>query len=109
LTESQKRYDSWFGRFVLGKTYAEAGHFPEALAELEACLKRRGEATDMLFFDRPTLRYLPPVYYWLARTQEALGVTAEARKNFEQFLDLRTDTDVPDPLAADARRRLAAF
>jgi tetratricopeptide (TPR) repeat protein/predicted Ser/Thr protein kinase len=108
LTESQKRYDSWFGRFVLGKTYAEAGHYPEALAELEACVKRRGEATDMLFFDRPTLRYLPPVYYWLARTQEALGVTAEARKNFEQFLNLRTESDTPDPLAADARRRLGS-
>ena len=106
LTESQKRYDSWFGRFVLGKTYAEAGHYPEALAELEACVKRRGEATDMLFFDRPTLRYLPPVYYWLARTQEALGVTEEARKNYEQFLVLRADADVPDPLAADARKRI---
>jgi hypothetical protein len=31
---------------------------------------------------------------------------AEARKNFGQFLNLRTDTDVPDPLAADARKRI---
>jgi len=108
LIESQKRHDSWFGRFVLGKTYAEAGHYPEALAELEACIKRRGEATDMLFFDRPTLRYLPPVYYWLARTQDALGVAAEARKNYEQFLALRADADVPDPLAADARKRIGS-
>lgn len=107
LRESQKRNDSWFGRFLLGKTYAEAGHFPEALAELELCVKRRGETTDAFFYDMPTLRYLPPAYYWLARTQEELGVTAEARKNYEQFLRLRGEANPPDPLATDARRRVS--
>jgi len=106
LREGQKRHDSWMSRFVNGRAYFEAGHFPEALAEFELCLKRRGEATDVFFYDTPTLRYFPPVYYWLARTQQQLGVTAEAKQNYDHFLALRAETDHPDPLAADARRRL---
>ena len=109
LREGQKRHDSWMSRFVSGRAYFDAGHFPEALAEFELCLKRRGEAADAFFRDTPTLRYFPPVYYWLARTQESLGVTAEAKKNYEQFLTLRADADTPDPLAADARRRLKSL
>jgi tetratricopeptide (TPR) repeat protein len=108
LREGQKRQDSWMSRFVSGRAYFDAGHYPEALAEFELCLKRRGEAADAFFRDTPTLRYFPPVYYWLARTQESLGVTAEAKKNYEQFLALRRETDTPDPLAADAQRRLRA-
>ena len=104
--DAQKRHDSWFGRFLLGKTYVEAGHFPEALAELELCMKRRGETADVFFYDLPTLRYLPPAYYWYARAQEGVGATAEAKKAYEQFLSLRSDADPADPLAADARRRL---
>ena len=48
-------------------------HFPEALAELDAAIKRRGEAADVFFYDTPTARYLPPALYWLARTKQALG------------------------------------
>ena len=71
-------------------------------------MKRRGETTDVFFYDMPTLRYLPPVYYWLARSKEGVGATAEARKLYEQFLSLRSDADPDDPLAADARRRISA-
>ena len=60
----------------------------------------------MFFADTSTLRYLPPVYCWLGQAQEALGVAGEARKNYEQYLKLRAEADTPDPLAADARRRL---
>jgi tetratricopeptide (TPR) repeat protein len=105
--DAQKRHDSWFGRFLLGKTYADAGHFPEALAELELCMKRRGETADVFFYDLPTLRYLPPAYYWYGRAQEGVGATTEARKAYQQFLDVRRDADPSDPLAADARRRLS--
>jgi len=104
--DAQKRRDSWFGRFLLGKAYAEADHFAEALAELELCVKRRGETTDVFFYDAPTLRYLPPAYYWLGRAQEGVGSKVEARKSYERFLSLRADADPSDPLAADARRRL---
>jgi len=108
LRDAQKRHDSWFSRFLLGKAYVEAGHYAEALAELDICLKRRGETTDVFFYDTPTLRYLPPLYYWLGRSKEGVGATAEARKLYEQFLSLRTDVDPPDPLAADARRRVSS-
>ena len=105
--DAQKRSDSWFGRFLLGKAYVAAGgHFPEALAELELAAKRAGETTDVFIDDMSTLRYLPPAYYWLARAQEGSGVIAPARLNYERFLKLRTEADPPDPLATDATRRL---
>ena len=76
----RQRRDSWFGRFLLGKAYVEADHFAEALAELELCVKRRGETTDVFFYDMPTLRYLPPAYYWLGRAQEGVGSKGEAQE-----------------------------
>ena len=94
---------------MLGRAYLAAGtsHAAEALAEFERCLKRRGEASDAFIDDMPTLRYLPPAYYWLARAQESVGSAVEARKNYEQFLTLRADADSPDPLVVDARRRVS--
>jgi tetratricopeptide (TPR) repeat protein len=106
LRESIKRHDTWFARLLLGRVYLETGHFPEAMAELELAQKRRGEATDAFFSDRPTLRNLPALYYWLARAQEALGAT-DSRKNYEQYVSLRADAEPIDPLVTDARARLA--
>ena len=107
LRDSIKRRDTWFARFLLGKLYAETEHFAEAMAELDLCLKRRGETTDVFFYDTPSLRYLPPAYYWLARAQQETGV-ADAAQNYDRFLALRETADPPDPLAADARRRVSA-
>ena len=109
FSDAQKRRDSWFSRYLLGRAYLAAGtsHAAEALAEFERCLKRRGEASDAFIDDMPTLRYLPPAYYWLARAQESVGSAVEARKNYEQFLTLRADADSPDPLVVDARRRVS--
>jgi len=104
--DSIKRHDTWFARLLLGRVYVDAKHFPEAMSEFDLALKRRGEATDAFFADQPTLRYLPPLYYWLARSQEAMGV-ADARKNYEHYVSLRGDASPADPLAADARARLA--
>jgi serine/threonine protein kinase/tetratricopeptide (TPR) repeat protein len=104
--DSIKRHDTWFARLLLGRVYVDAKHFPEAMSEFDLALKRRGEATDAFFADQPTLRYLPPLYYWLARAQEAMGV-ADARKNYEHYVSLRADASPADPLAADARARLA--
>jgi serine/threonine protein kinase/tetratricopeptide (TPR) repeat protein len=108
LRDSIKKRDTWFARFLLGKLYAETEHFAEAMAELDLCLKRRGETTDVFFYDTPGLRYLPPAYYWLARAQQNMGV-ADARKNYDRFLALRETADPPDPLAADTRRRVSAL
>jgi eukaryotic-like serine/threonine-protein kinase len=106
--DSIKRRDSWLARYLLGRLYARTEHFPEALAELDACMKRRGEAADVFFYDTPTTRYLPPALYWYARTQNALGA-ADARKLYEQFLAIRGNAVPPDPLAVDARKRLATL
>ena len=105
LRDSIKRHDTWSARLLLGRVYVETKHFPEAMAEFELALKRRGEATDPFFSDRPTLRNLPPLYYWLARAQEAVGAS-DARKNYEQYIKLRADADPVDPLVTDARARL---
>ena len=104
--DSIKRRDTWFARYLLGKLYAETEHFPEAMAELELALQRHGEVTDVFVYDTPSLRYLPRAYYWLARSQQAMGV-AEAAANYKKFLVLRGSADPPDPLATDARSRVS--
>jgi tetratricopeptide (TPR) repeat protein len=106
LRDSIKLHDTWFARVQLGRVYLDTKHFPEAMSEFELALKRRGEATDAFFSDRPTLRNLPPLYYWFARAQDALGA-ADAHKNYEQYVKLRADADPTDPLVTDARARLA--
>jgi tetratricopeptide (TPR) repeat protein len=109
--EAQKRHDSWWSRLILGRLYEELDqpHHEEALAELEAAVKRRGEAADAFIADTPTLRYVPPAYYWLGRAQEGMQATAAARRSYEQFLDFRRTADVNDPLVADARARVASL
>jgi tetratricopeptide (TPR) repeat protein len=104
--DSIKRRDTWFARYLLGRLYARTEHFPEAMAELDLCAKRAGEVTDVFVADTPSLRYLPPAFYWLARSQNAMGV-ATARATYGRFLALRAEADPPDPLALDAKKRLS--
>lgn len=102
---AQKMRDSWISHFLLGRAYVEAGHFAEALTELEICRKRRGEAADLFFADMTTLRYLPPLYYWLGRAQEGLGTKEAARDSYREFLKLRAEATPGAPMVGDARRR----
>jgi tetratricopeptide (TPR) repeat protein len=104
--DSIKRRDTWLGRLMLGKLYVDTKRYTEAIGELDTCLKRYGEAGDVFFYDFPTVRYLPPLFYYLARAQEALGA-ADAKKHFEKFISLREDARPADPLVEDARQRLA--
>ena len=97
--------DTWLGRFALGRVYLEAGAFAEAYSELDACLKRRGEAAAVFLDDVPSLRFLPPVYYYLGRAQEGLK-SPRAVESFKTFLAMKERGDGSDPLVADARRRL---
>jgi serine/threonine protein kinase/tetratricopeptide (TPR) repeat protein len=106
--DAQERHNSWFSRFLLGKAYVETDHFAEGLTELELCVKRRGEAADVFFYDMPTLHYLPEAYYWLARAQDGVGSSAEARKSYDQFLNVRAEANPSDPLVVDARKRVTA-
>jgi len=109
VRDAQKRHDSWWSRFLLGRLYEQLDepHHAEAIAELEAAIKRRGEAADAFIADTPTLRYVPEAYYWLGRAQEGVEAIPAARRNYDQFLALRAATDVNDPLVIDATRRAA--
>ncbi len=106
--DSIERRDTWFARLLLGRLYVDRELYPEAMAELDLAVERHGEVTDVFFYDTPSLRYLPEAYYWLARAQEPIGV-AEARENYEWFLEHRTDADSPDPLASDASQRWSSL
>jgi eukaryotic-like serine/threonine-protein kinase len=110
VRDAQKRHDSWWSRFMLGRLYEEVQppHHAEALAELEAAVKRRGEAADAFIADTPTLRYVPPAYYWLGRAQEGVGAAVSAGRSYAQFLALRQALDQADPLVDDARQRASA-
>jgi hypothetical protein len=71
---------------------------------LEACLKRRGEATAVFLDDVPTYRLFPPVYYYLGRAQEGLKSPAAA-ESYKTFIGIKASS-TEDPLVADARRRV---
>ena len=103
--EAHKRADTWLGRYVLGRAYLDAGAFTEAHSEFDACLRRRGEATAVFLDDVPSLRLLPPVYYYLGRAQEGLK-SPRAAESFKTFLAMKEKSDGADPLVADARRRM---
>jgi tetratricopeptide (TPR) repeat protein/predicted Ser/Thr protein kinase len=106
LNAGLKITDLWLLHFGLGQVYVQAGRYPEALAELELCLKRRGEATAVFLDDVPSFRYLAQLPYWLGRAQEGVGVVAQATENYRRFLALRQPSP-RDELATDSRHRLA--
>ena len=102
---AKKIADTWAGRLDFGKAYLEAGAFAQADQELEACLKRRGEATALFLEESPSYRLFPQVYYYLGRVREGLKSPA-AVEAFRSFLSVKTGPG--DALVADARRRVAA-
>ena len=58
----------------------QANTFPEAVSELGACEKRRGEATALFFDDKPTVHYLGTLPYWIGRAQEGDPMVQDARR-----------------------------
>jgi tetratricopeptide (TPR) repeat protein/tRNA A-37 threonylcarbamoyl transferase component Bud32 len=103
LEGATKLADTWMGRYLLGRAYFEAGVYPDADRELEACAKRRGEATALFLDEGPTVRYAPPAVYWLGRAREALKSPAAA-ESYKAFVAIKDGGE--DPLLADARKRL---
>jgi predicted Zn-dependent protease len=101
--KAQKISNSWLGHLYLGKAYLQNGSFTEADSEFELCLKRRGEASAVFLDDSPTLRLVPPVYYYLARAQEGLKSPAAA-ESYRTFLKMQPEGS--GTLADDARHRL---
>ena len=100
-----KHADFWMGRFDMGVTYVQAEKWVEALSELAACEKRRGEATAIFLDDTPTLRYQATLPYWLARAQQGTEQQAAALNNYKAFLSIRGADAPADPLVIDARKR----
>ena len=104
LRDALKLADLWLVRYWLGVAYVEAGAYAEALSELEACKRRRGEASAVFLDDVPSWRYTAPVGYWLARAQDGVGLRAQALQNYKAFLTLRS-ASAKDPVVIDARKR----
>jgi eukaryotic-like serine/threonine-protein kinase len=104
--DARKIADTWMGHFDAGRAYVEAGAFAEADSELEACQKRRGEASALFLDDSPTYYLFPPVYYYLGRAQEGLKSPA-ASDSYKAFVEVKSGGQ--DPLLADANKRLAAL
>jgi len=104
LTQANALVDTWLGHFDLGRAYLEAGQFLEADSEFDRCLKRRGEALQLILGDEPTYAYVPLVYYYQGRVREALG-TAGFADSYRRYLDIRgSSTD--DPLVPEIRKRI---
>jgi tetratricopeptide (TPR) repeat protein len=104
LTDATSLLDSWTARFELGRAYLQAGLFVEADAEFEKCLKRRGEALEILQNSVPSYGYLPSVYYYQGLARQRLN-SPGFRDSYKTYLSLR-DNASDDPLASEIRRQL---
>ena len=101
--ESQRITDTWLARFDLARAHIAAGAFTDASAELDVCLKRRGETTDIYTDEEQTFRYFPAAYYYQGLALEGLK-SAGAAEAFKNFLALKAK-DAQDPMFAEARKR----
>jgi tetratricopeptide (TPR) repeat protein len=104
LTEANNLLDTWIGRFELGRAYLQAGLFVESDAEFEKCIKRRGEALEILLNNVPAYGYFPPVYYYQGRAREGVNSTG-SRDSYRTYLSIREKAG-EDPLLPEIRRRL---
>jgi serine/threonine protein kinase/tetratricopeptide (TPR) repeat protein len=107
FNEAQKLADTWLGRFDRGRAYIEIQEYTEANSEMDACLKRRGEATSIFLDDVPSFRVLPEANYYMGRAQEGLK-SPGAAEMFKEFLRAR-GKGTEDRLVVDARKRLASL
>jgi tetratricopeptide (TPR) repeat protein len=104
ITEANNLLDTWIGRFELGRAYLEAGQFTEADSEFDRCLKRRGEALELLMDNVVTYGYLPYVYYYQGRVRQGLKTPAFA-ESYRTFLSTR-GRSTEDPLVPEVRKSL---
>ena len=106
LNDAKKLADLWLVHYALGHAYFQHGDHQAAMSEFDECARRRGEATSLFLDDLPTFRYYAPVPYWLGRAREMRRL--DPRTQYQEYLAIRGDAP-DDRLAADARRRLAAW
>jgi tetratricopeptide (TPR) repeat protein len=103
LTEANSVLDTWLGHFDLGRAYFEAQGFPQADAEFDRCIRRRGEALAVVQED-PTYGYLPAVYYYQGRVREASNMEGFA-DSYREYLKIRGQSK-DDPLVREVQKRL---
>ena len=103
--EAHRQLDTWIGHFLLGRTYLDAKEFPQAYAEFELCLKRKGETASVFLNDLPTFHYFPPLFYYLGQAQEGLG-SESASQSYLEFLKIKKKDDGSDPMVKDSRNKL---
>ena len=103
--ESVRLVDSWLAHFDLARGYIAADAYTDASTELETCLRRRGEATDIYIDEQQTFRYFPATYYYLGRALEGLK-SSDAKDAYKNFLAMKVPS-AHDPLVDDAKKRLA--
>jgi tetratricopeptide (TPR) repeat protein len=108
IQEAKSEVDTWLAHFFLGRAYLQAGDHTAASSEFEACLKRSGEAASVFLNDLPSMRYLPPLHYYLGQAQEGFSKQAAA-VSYDKFLKIKDKDDGTDPMVSDARRRRAAL
>jgi eukaryotic-like serine/threonine-protein kinase len=104
ITDANNLLDTWIGRFELGRAYLEAGQFTEADSEFDRCIKRRGEALELLMDNTVTYGYFPYVYYYQGRVRQGLKTPAFA-DSFRNYLSIRGQS-TEDPLVAEVRKSL---
>ena len=104
ISDANNLLDTWIGRFELGRAYLQAGQFVEADSEFDRCIKRRGEALELLMDNAPTYGYLPYVYYYQGRVRQGLKTPAFA-DSYRSYLSIRGQS-TEDPLVAEVRRSL---
>ena len=103
LLEANGLFDTWIGHFDLGRAYFDSGAFPQADAEFERCIKRRGEAISLFLDEDPTYGYFPHVYYYQGRVREELK-TERFKEAYREYLNIRGNS-TEDPLLKEVRRR----
>ena len=104
ITDANNQLDTWIGRFELGRAYLEAGQFTEADSEFDRCIKRRGEALELLMDNMVTYGYVPYVYYYQGRVRQGLKTPAFA-DSYRTYLSIRGQS-TDDPLVAEVRKSL---
>ncbi|HEX5069824.1 MAG TPA: protein kinase [Vicinamibacterales bacterium] len=102
--ESTRLFDTWIGRFELGRAYLAAGEYLAADAEFDRCVTRRGEAAMLFLDEESTYGYFPIVNYYQGLVRE--GMKRDATDKFRAYLAIR-EAAGEDPLVADIRRRLS--
>jgi serine/threonine protein kinase/tetratricopeptide (TPR) repeat protein len=95
--------DTWIGHVDLGRAYLEANAVPQADAEFDRGIKRRGEALALFLDEDATFSYLPPVYYYQGRVREMLK-NAGSAASYREYLKLRGKSS-EDPLLPEVVRR----